>query len=276
MPYRQIIAEAYDAGVEEEFSRLTENPLREAEYHLIAELLDEYIADGATVIDIGSGPGRYAEHLLSRNCKVGLVDLSARSLKTFSDRVKDSCRSKNIIFNKVACATQLDWIATDTADAVLLMGPLYHLIYYEHQRQALNNCYRILKQGGYLFSVFLSPFPEVADIPQYGSKESEDAEEIQKLIPASLITHTGFKGYKVAQFRCRPSEARDILLKSSFETLRIRNLEGKGSFIPAELLATYNTPFAKARLLNYLRSTSEIDTFSGITHQFVTVSRKQA
>lgn len=70
MPYRQTIAEAYDAGVEEEYCRLIETPLREAEFQLIAGLLDEYIPDGSKIIDKGSGPGRYAEHLLQRNCKV--------------------------------------------------------------------------------------------------------------------------------------------------------------------------------------------------------------
>jgi cyclopropane fatty-acyl-phospholipid synthase-like methyltransferase len=85
MPYRQIIEAAYDAGVDQEYNRITETPLREAEYQLIVELLDKYIPKGATVFDIGSGPGRYAEHLLLQNCKVGVVDLSAKSLKAFSD-----------------------------------------------------------------------------------------------------------------------------------------------------------------------------------------------
>ncbi len=57
MPYRKTITEAYDAGAEAEYNRLTENPLRKAEYQLILELLDEYIPDGSSIIDIGSGPG---------------------------------------------------------------------------------------------------------------------------------------------------------------------------------------------------------------------------
>ncbi|NTV47760.1 MAG: class I SAM-dependent methyltransferase, partial [Chlorobiales bacterium] len=85
MPYRKTIAAAYDAGVEEEYRRLVDTPLREAEFQLIRELMDEYIPAGATVIDIGAGPGRYAEHLLERGCRVGLADLSERSLTAFSE-----------------------------------------------------------------------------------------------------------------------------------------------------------------------------------------------
>ena len=186
MPYRQTIAAAYDAGVEEEYNRLTETPLREAEYQLIVELLDEYIHPGSVVIDIGSGPGRYAEHLLQRNCRVGLIDLSAKSLKAFSDRMEDSCNSDNIIFNRVSCATQLDWVDDCSADAILLMGPLYHLVSDEHRNLTLANCKRILKPGGLLFTVFLSPFPVV--------NSGLDA----------IITHTNFQGYDVPQFRCMP------------------------------------------------------------------------
>ncbi|NJK93683.1 MAG: hypothetical protein HC905_01045 [Bacteroidales bacterium] len=50
MPYRQTIAAAYDAGVEEEYNRLVETPLREAEYKLIVELLDEYIPENQQLL----------------------------------------------------------------------------------------------------------------------------------------------------------------------------------------------------------------------------------
>lgn len=199
--YRQTIAAAYNAGVEEEYNRLLETPLREAEYQLIIELLDEYIPNGSTVIDIGSGPGRYAEHLLMRNCKVGVVDLSAKSLKAFSDRINGSCCQQNIIFNQVSCATQLSWIADNSADAVLLMGPLYHLINDEHRNTALTHCNRILKPGGYLFTVFLSPFPEVFNISESIGKEILFTNnELYKHIRPQVLHTLIFKDLKYPNF----------------------------------------------------------------------------
>ncbi|MBK8881192.1 MAG: class I SAM-dependent methyltransferase [Bacteroidales bacterium] len=183
MPYRQIIAAAYDAGVEEEYCRLAGTPSGEAEYRLITELLAEYVPDGSVVIDIGAGPGRYAEHLLQRDCKVGLVDLSAKSLKAFSDRIEKSFCRRNIIFNKVSCATQLNWIDDNTADAILLMGPMYHLVNEEHRNIALGNCRRILKPGGFLFTIFLTPNPVV---PYYSEKTAPDREKFNAL---SLCQH---------------------------------------------------------------------------------------
>jgi ubiquinone/menaquinone biosynthesis C-methylase UbiE len=263
MPYRQTIAEAYDAGVEEEYNRLTENPLREAEYHLIVELLDEYITDGSTIIDIGSGPGRYAEHLLQRNCKVGVVDLSAKSLKAFSDRIENSQFQANIIFNQVSCATQLDWIASNSADAILLMGPLYHLIDEEHRTVALSHCHRILKPGGYLFSVFLSRFP--VSTPQTVKTPKDLFSENHP------ITHTSFKGFQVPQFRCWPNEAKKIMSDNNFKTLRIRNIEGTASFLPDSHWEGSWPEQKKKELLHSLLETCEKPDLLGITHQYVCI-----
>jgi len=227
MPYRQIIAEAYDSGVEKEFNRLTETPIREAEYKLIIELLDEYIPTGSVVIDIGAGPGRYAEYLIQQNCKVGLVDLSAKSLKAFSDRIKETLFETNILFNQVSCATQLNWIEDDAADAILLMGPMYHLINDEHRNIALTNCKRILKPGGFLFTVFLSPYTS-----GFIESESVSLSEIFKKSKDATISHTNFQGYNVPQFRCWPSAATDILKRGDFNTLCIRNIEGEFENIP--------------------------------------------
>lgn len=265
MPYRQTVAEAYNAGVEEEYNRLIETPLREAEYQLIVDLLDEYIADGSTIIDIGSGPGRYAEHLLQRNCKVGVVDLSARSLKAFSDRIENTRYQSNIIFNQVSCATRLDWIADHSADAILLMGPLYHLITEEHRTIALKHCARILKPEGYLFSVFLSPFPET--MSQSGHPPKDLFSENHP------ITHTWFKGFQVPQFRCWPNEVKNILSDANFETIRIRNIEGTASFLPDSHWKGVWPEQKKKELLNSLLETCDKTNLLGVTHQFISVAQ---
>ena len=273
MPYRQTIAAAYDCGVEEEYKRLTGNALREAEYSLITELLDEYIPKGSDVIDIGSGPGRYAEYLMFKECRVGVVDLSAKSLKAFSDRVKKVCSKGNILFNKVSCATHLNWIANNSADAILLMGPLYHLITDEHRNTALANCHRILKRGGYLFTLFLSPFPILNQSSDCNTIGLADRDKFI-ISDECHITQTSFQGYQVPQFRCWPCNAKEIMKSNNFEIIRIRNIEGEASFFSDRMLKEFDTPDKKAELLNSLRITSETGTESGITHQYIIVGRK--
>ncbi len=274
MPYRATIAAAYDAGVVEEYNRLTETPLREAEFQLIVDLLDEYIPNGATVIDVGSGPGRYAEYLLQRNCKVGVVDLSAKSLKAFSNRMTGSCCKDNIIFNQVSCATQLDWITDNSADAILLMGPLYHLINEEHRNKALSHCRRILKPGGFLFSVFLSPFPLLGNTSDFNADSYLFTnKDLYKHIKSEITTHTHFQGFDVPQYRCWPKDSKTIMRQNGFKTLRLRNLEGIASYYTTDKLKEYSNPDKLTFLINTLRSTSEDSKLLGITHQFLYVGK---
>jgi ubiquinone/menaquinone biosynthesis C-methylase UbiE len=275
MPYRQTIAAAYDCGAEEEYRRLTETALREAEYSLIIELLDEYIPVDSVVIDIGSGPGRYAEYLMMRECKVGVVDLSAKSLKAFSDRMENVCCKGNTLFNQVSCATQLNWIADNSADAILIMGPLYHLITEEHRNIALSNCHRILKPGGFIFTVFLSPFPILNKLTDCKVIEKADKDKFI-FSDECHITHTSFQGFNVPQFRCWPCDAREIMKSNDFEIIRTRNIEGVGSFFSDKKLKEFDTPDKKAELLSSLRMTSETATESGITHQYIIVGRKNS
>ena len=61
MPYREIIAAAYDSGVDEEYRRLEDSLSGVTEYQIFIDLFHVH-SDGKTVIDIGSG--RYAEYLL--------------------------------------------------------------------------------------------------------------------------------------------------------------------------------------------------------------------
>ena len=48
--------------------------------------------------------------------------------------------------------------ADHTADAVLLMGPLYHITEYEERIAALSGCKRLLRPGGILFTAALTPY----------------------------------------------------------------------------------------------------------------------
>ena len=274
MSYREVIANAYDAGVEEEYNRLTESPLREAEFQLIIDLFDEYIPNGATIIDIGSGPGRYAEYLLKRECKVGVVDLSAKSLKAFSDRMIGSCFEQNILYNQVSCATQLNWINDNSADAILLMGPLYHLIDENHRKKALNHCKRILKPGGYLFSVFLSPFPLMIKTSDTNkSSYLYVNKDLYKHIQTDITTHTHFQGFDVPQYRCWPKDAEKLFFAHGFETTRVRNIEGIASFFDNTKISSYSASNKKQMLYNQLKATSEEKKLSGITHQFILVAK---
>jgi SAM-dependent methyltransferase len=65
-------------------------------------------------------------------------------------------------------ALRLKRIADESMDAVLLLGPMYHLFSYEEKRRALSEAKRICKKGGKIFVAYLM---NEYGILTYGFKE---------------------------------------------------------------------------------------------------------
>jgi ubiquinone/menaquinone biosynthesis C-methylase UbiE len=97
----------------------------------------------ARVLDCGGGPGRYAQALTQRGYTVTLFDLSPDLLVLARSRAAES--GVTIADFAQGTATDLSRYPDDTFDAVLLMGPLYHLLEEDERRQALAEAYRVVK-----------------------------------------------------------------------------------------------------------------------------------
>lgn len=122
------------------------------EFAITTRYLNRWIPDGATVADIGVGVGHYAELLARRGCSIYLVDISQRLLEAAYARLKELKLHQRVIGVYQASATELDCLETGRLDAVLLLGPLYHLCSVEERQRAVKEASRVLKQDGLLFA----------------------------------------------------------------------------------------------------------------------------
>ena len=249
-----ILAAAYDAAVEEEYNRLASTPAFKNEYNLITGLMQQYIAPRSTVYDIGSGPGRYTEFLLSMNCKVGALDISLRSLEALRTRINGNYNT-NFIFAEKSCATQIDYLPTESADAILIMGPLYHLTQLNERKKSLDNAYRLLKKDGVIFTVFMSTFPLIA----------EQEASLNCKMPDEAITNVLFKGYQIEQYRCCPDCAETLMNTSGFKTLHMENLNN--DFLNHKKKPHYGNMVLK-------NAFEKIKSEIGLDSQFIYVGKK--
>lgn len=122
------------------------------EFAITTRYLNRWISDGATIGDIGVGVGHYAELLARRGCSIYLVDISQRLLEAAYARLKELKLHERVIGVHQASATELDCLETGRLDAVLLLGPLYHLCSVEERQSAVKEASRVLKQDGLLFA----------------------------------------------------------------------------------------------------------------------------
>jgi len=151
IPPIDVVRNVYNmTNFDHEVRRLpAESPV---EYALPLRWLDRWIAPGAVVADVGVGVGHYALHLAQRACTIYLVDIAERLLHTARARLHDAGLQASILGVTTTSATDLHPLVDNSCDAVLLLGPLYHLCQLADRQQAVREAHRILKSRGVLFA----------------------------------------------------------------------------------------------------------------------------
>lgn len=131
----------------DEWRRL-DTPAGRLEYQRTLQLIESHITKDAHVLDLGGGPGRYTVHLAKSGRTVELVDLSPELVEQARARVQEADVSGRVKSLSVACATSLETHQDGAFDAVLCLGPFYHLTEAQARTKACREIFRVLKPGG--------------------------------------------------------------------------------------------------------------------------------
>ena len=141
----------------QESKRLTNDVRGQIEFARTQEIITRYLpAPPAVVLDIGGGAGSYACWLAKAGYEVHLVDpvdLHIEQAKEASDRQPET----PIASISLGDARALRFVSM-SADAVLLLGPLYHLIDKSERLLALGEAYRVLQSSGVMVAAGISRF----------------------------------------------------------------------------------------------------------------------
>jgi SAM-dependent methyltransferase len=198
------IAASYDHGVEDEDSRLETHQL---EYDLTWRYMTQYLPPAGSILEIGAGTGRYTHALCRRGYSVTAVDLSAALLERCRRRL-EAARLHGQAQFVVADARDLHAVSATAFDAVLLMGPLYHLVFEEDRREAVRQAVDRLRGGGMLFSTFLSRLGVLGDLLRRTPEWIERGQEVRFLLDRGRrpddLPRGGFRGYFARVSEIRP------------------------------------------------------------------------
>ena len=151
---------AYYSGYNEQ-ARLADS-LGQVEFVRTQSLLRRYLKPPpAVVLDVGGAAGRFACWLAKEGYEVHLVDPVPLHIEQ-AMAASAAQPEAPIASCSVGDARRLDF-GDEVADAVLLLGPLYHLTEAQDRSRALAEAYRVLKPGGHLFAVGISRFASTVD-----------------------------------------------------------------------------------------------------------------
>jgi ubiquinone/menaquinone biosynthesis C-methylase UbiE len=152
------VTEFYERGLERD--RLAEG-VGALEFARTQVLLERYLpASPAIIADIGGGPGRYAVWLAGLGYRVHLVDPVPLHVEQARELAK--ARGATLAGANVGDARELR-LPDESVDAVLLLGPLYHLQGREDRVKALAETRRVCRPGGVVIAAAISRFASVLD-----------------------------------------------------------------------------------------------------------------
>jgi ubiquinone/menaquinone biosynthesis C-methylase UbiE len=115
------------------------------EFERIKELIELHIFESkATIIDIGGGTGKYSEWLAKKGHMVHLLEPVLKHIKLAEKRAN---KLKNPFSVTIGEAKKLPF-KSNSADLVILHGPLYHLQKREDRLAAILEAKRVLKKNG--------------------------------------------------------------------------------------------------------------------------------
>jgi S-adenosylmethionine-dependent methyltransferase len=123
----------YDQNAVAEWQRLERH---RTEFAVTMRALGDFLPrPPAAVLDVGGGPGRYAIALAAQGYQVTLSDLSEENLALARAKAQEA--GVTLAQIRQANALDLSLLATAVYDALLLLGPLYHLLTAVERQQAV-------------------------------------------------------------------------------------------------------------------------------------------
>lgn len=214
------IGEFYDHDIAREQGRLEAHQL---EYDLTWRYLERYLPKEGSILEIGAATGRYTLELARRGYQVTAVDLSAGLLEEARKNITAAGLEGQVTF-MVADARDLSQVTKTDFDAVLLMGPLYHLIVEADRQTALQQAADRLRKDGVIFTAFISRYGLLYDLLRNKPEWVDNGDEVQSILADGKrpdhFPRGGFRAYSA-----RLPEIAPLHEALGFETLAIAGVE---------------------------------------------------
>jgi ubiquinone/menaquinone biosynthesis C-methylase UbiE len=225
-----------------------------------------------TVLDVGGGSGVYACWLASLGYRVHLID--AMPLHVEQAEVASARQPRAPLAScRLGDARRLE-DPDAAADAVLLLGPLYHLTERPERVLALREAARVLKPGGLLVAAAVGRFASLLDgiadnlmgDPDYAAIVAQDLRDGQHRNPTE-------RNYFTTAYFHLPQELEDEVGEAGFERMEVLGVEGPGWML-ADLEARWADPIRRQQILDAARAIEREPALMGVHAHILAIGRK--
>jgi ubiquinone/menaquinone biosynthesis C-methylase UbiE len=183
----------------------------------------------ARLLDVGGGPGVYATRLARAGYDVHLLDV----LPLHVEQARAAAQADAPFTAEVGDARDLSSHADESVDAVLLLGPLYHLTERSDRVRALAEARRVVRAGGVVAAVAISRYASLIDgtvrafldDPRFVAIVERDLREGQHRNPDNV------EGWFTTAYFHLPGELCDEIAEAGLELERLAGVEGPGGWL---------------------------------------------
>jgi ubiquinone/menaquinone biosynthesis C-methylase UbiE len=179
----------------------------------------------AVIYDVGGAAGVYAFPLAHQGYAVHLID----PIESHVEQARARASSSGVALASINMGNALLLSAPSlTADAVLLFGPLYHLVDESERLEAIRESFRILKPGGIMFAAAISRFVSLIDGTAEGFFKDPEFRQIvaKDLDSGQHCNPTNNPAYFTTAFFHRPEELEKEVATAGYQNIRVLAVEG--------------------------------------------------
>ncbi len=205
----------------DENNRLISDNSGKLEYEMTFKNLKKYLPQTGNILDLGGATGVYTFPLARLGYKMYLADLSPDLINQAKDKIAKENIS-NVISCNVVNAVDLSIYNDEQFDAVLLFGPLYHLLE-ENERQAcISEVNRVLKHGGKVFASFIPYLSgSIAIVNRfYKHPEQVDINNLQETFNTGRFNNLDSGGFQEGYYPTS-DEVESLFANNNFEKIKI-------------------------------------------------------
>jgi len=226
----------------------------------------------AVVVDVGGGSGVYSCWLASLGYEVHLVDASPKLVE--QARSRSAQQRHPIATIHLGDARQLEF-ADNSADAALLLGPLYHLTERADRMKSLREAHRVLRPGGIIFAAAISRFASLFDSLSSGFFDNPEFAAIleRDLVDGQHRNPTGDLHYFTTAFFHRPAELAEEIKEAGFQNERVIAIEGPG-WIARDFESLWHNEAQRTRLLECIRKVEREPEILGASAHSMAIANK--
>jgi len=237
-------------------------------------LLERYLPEPpAVVADVGGGPGRYAVWLAERGYRVQLID--PVPLHVEQARAAAGGRPGAVLASAEVGDARALRLPDASADAVLLLGPLYHLPERADRLQALVEARRVCRRGGVVIAAAISRFASTLDGLRAGYLEDPSFAAVAAgdLRDGRHRNPTGDPAYFTTAYFHRPEDLAAECAEAGLSHEATLAVEGAAWLLP-DLDARLADERRRAVLLAALAALETEPTLLGVSAHLLTVVRR--